>query len=117
MQGRLHSHLHAYRYALSSCFFGVNPARLNTFMHIGAYSFTNVFCTSLQAFTSAGTRIIELKLNTGAPQPESCRIKANEIMYEVGYSDTKAFRTSIKKITGLSPVEYKNRYNKQAVAV
>ena len=39
----------------------------------------------------------------------------NELMYEVGYSDTKAFRTIFKKITGLSPIEYKNKYNKIAV--
>jgi len=33
-------------------------------------------------------------------------------MYEVGYQDNKAFRTIFKKITGLSPLEYRNRYNK-----
>jgi YesN/AraC family two-component response regulator len=36
-------------------------------------------------------------------------------MYDVGYSDTKAFRTTFKKITGLSPVEYRNKYNKEGV--
>jgi YesN/AraC family two-component response regulator len=35
-------------------------------------------------------------------------------MYEVGYSDTKAFRTVFRKITGLSPIEYKNKYNREA---
>lgn len=37
----------------------------------------------------------------------------NEVMYEVGYADTKAFRTVFKKITGLSPLDYRNKYNKQ----
>jgi len=41
----------------------------------------------------------------------------NEIMYDVGYSDTKAFRSTFKKITGLSPIEYKNKYNREAMAV
>ncbi len=36
-----------------------------------------------------------------------------EVMYEVGYSDDKAFREVFKKITGLSPLDYKARYNKQ----
>jgi transcriptional regulator GlxA family with amidase domain len=36
----------------------------------------------------------------------------NEIMYSVGYTDVKAFRTIFKKITGLSPIEYRNKYNK-----
>jgi len=41
----------------------------------------------------------------------------NEIMYDVGYSDTKAFRSTFKKITGLSPIEYNNKYNREAMAV
>jgi transcriptional regulator GlxA family with amidase domain len=40
----------------------------------------------------------------------------NEVMYDVGYSDTKAFRTVFKKTTGLSPIEYRNKYNKEAAA-
>lgn len=36
----------------------------------------------------------------------------SEVMYEVGYSDTKAFRTVFKKLTGLSPVDYRNKYNR-----
>ncbi len=36
----------------------------------------------------------------------------NEVMYEVGYSDTKAFREVFRKITGMSPLEYKTKYNK-----
>jgi transcriptional regulator GlxA family with amidase domain len=45
---------------------------------------------------------------------ESSRKNINEVMYDVGYSDTKAFRTIFRKVTGLSPVEYRNKYNKQA---
>ena len=33
-------------------------------------------------------------------------------MYEVGYVDVKAFREVFKKITGMSPVEYRGKYNK-----
>ena len=33
-----------------------------------------------------------------------------EIMYEVGYSDDKAFREVFRKITGLSPLEYRARF-------
>jgi len=38
-----------------------------------------------------------------------------EVMYEVGYSDEKAFREVFKKIAGLSPLEYKAKYNRDAV--
>lgn len=34
----------------------------------------------------------------------------NEVMYAVGYNDSKAFRTTFKKITGLSPMDYKRKY-------
>lgn len=46
---------------------------------------------------------------------ETSRKNINEVMYEVGYTDTKAFRTVFKKITGLSPLEYRNKYNREAV--
>ncbi|OQP57629.1 AraC family transcriptional regulator [Niastella vici] len=37
----------------------------------------------------------------------------NEVMYEVGYTDAKAFREVFKKLTGMSPLEYRARYNKE----
>jgi transcriptional regulator GlxA family with amidase domain len=40
-----------------------------------------------------------------------------EVMNEVGYSDDKAFREVFKKITGLSPLDYRTKYNKDAVLV
>lgn len=36
-----------------------------------------------------------------------------EVMNDVGYSDDKAFREVFKKITGLSPLDYKAKYNIQ----
>ena len=48
---------------------------------------------------------------------ENGRKNINEVMYDVGYSDTKAFRAIFRKITGLSPIEYRNKYNKEALAV
>jgi transcriptional regulator GlxA family with amidase domain len=38
----------------------------------------------------------------------------NEVMFDVGYSDLKAFREVFRRTTGLSPVEYKSRYNSRA---
>jgi transcriptional regulator GlxA family with amidase domain len=46
---------------------------------------------------------------------ESSRLNVNEVMYNVGYTDMKAFRTTFKKITGLSPIEYRNKYNPRLV--
>ncbi|MFG6687116.1 GlxA family transcriptional regulator [Mariniflexile sp. HNIBRBA6329] len=43
---------------------------------------------------------------------ESTRKNIAEVMFDVGYTDTKAFRTVFKKITGLTPIEYRNKYSK-----
>lgn len=56
-----------------------------------------------------------LKIESAKKAMESTRKTISEIMYDVGYSDVKAFRETFRKITGLSPLEYKNRYNKEAV--
>lgn len=58
--------------------------------------------------------IQRVKIEAAKKHLESSRKNVNEVMYDVGYSDTKAFRTIFKKITGLSPIEYRNKYNKEA---
>ncbi|GAB1444815.1 MAG: helix-turn-helix domain-containing protein [Cyclobacteriaceae bacterium] len=56
-----------------------------------------------------------IKIETAKRSFENSRKNINEVMYTVGYSDTKAFRTIFKKITGLTPMEYRNKYNKMAI--
>jgi len=57
-----------------------------------------------------------VKIESAKKSFETCRKTINEVMYEVGYSDVKAFREVFKKITGMSPLEYRSRYNKEAFA-
>lgn len=45
---------------------------------------------------------------------EAFRKNVTEIMFDVGYTDTKAFRDLFKKITGLTPIEYRNKFAKVA---
>jgi transcriptional regulator GlxA family with amidase domain len=47
---------------------------------------------------------------------EASRKNVSEIMQDVGYNDTKAFRDVFKKITGLTPIEYKNRFGRVSAA-
>jgi transcriptional regulator GlxA family with amidase domain len=61
--------------------------------------------------------IQRVKMEAAKKNLETGRKNVNEVMYDVGYSDNKAFRTVFKKVTGLSPVEYRNKYNREAVAV
>lgn len=56
-----------------------------------------------------------VKIESAKKAFESSRKTINEVMYEVGYSDVKAFREVFRKITGMSPVEYKGRYNKEGL--
>jgi transcriptional regulator GlxA family with amidase domain len=61
--------------------------------------------------------IQRVKMEAAKRSFETSRKNINEVMFDVGYTDTKAFRTIFKKITGLTPIEYRNKYNKQAVVV
>lgn len=47
---------------------------------------------------------------------ESSRDNISEVMYEVGYLDTKAFRNIFRKYTGLTPVQYRYKYNRKHIA-
>jgi transcriptional regulator GlxA family with amidase domain len=57
--------------------------------------------------------IQRVKIEAAKKSFETSRKNINEIMSDVGYSDTKAFRTIFKRATGLSPLEYRNKYNKE----
>lgn len=41
---------------------------------------------------------------------ESSRKNISEVMYDVGYTDTKAFRNVFKRNTGLTPVQYRSKF-------
>lgn len=55
-----------------------------------------------------------VKIESAKKAFETSRKTINEVMYDVGYSDVKAFRELFKKITGMLPLEYRRRYNKDA---
>jgi transcriptional regulator GlxA family with amidase domain len=52
-----------------------------------------------------------IKIEATKKQLENGRKTVNEVMKEVGYTDVKAFRDLFKKITGLSPIDYRNKFN------
>ncbi|MDR3713377.1 MAG: helix-turn-helix domain-containing protein [Puia sp.] len=59
--------------------------------------------------------IQRVKVEVAKMKFESSRENVNEVMYHVGYSDNKAFRSIFKRLTGLSPVEYRNKYYREAL--
>lgn len=61
--------------------------------------------------------IQRVKIEAAKKDLETGRKNVLEVMYDVGYSDVKAFRSIFRKITGLSPIEYRNKYNKELLVL
>ncbi|WP_026236394.1 GlxA family transcriptional regulator [Pontibacter roseus] len=57
--------------------------------------------------------IQRVKVEAAKMSLETSRENVNEVMYNVGYSDPKAFRTTFKRFTGLSPLQYRSKYNRE----
>jgi transcriptional regulator GlxA family with amidase domain len=83
---------------------------LSTKFNVGRRSFDRRF------IKATGNTPIEysqrVKIETAKKAFETSRKTINEVMYEVGYADVKAFREVFRKYTGLSPLGYKGKYNK-----
>lgn len=47
---------------------------------------------------------------------ESSPTNVSEVMYAVGYANAKAFRTLFKRLTGLSPLAYRNKFRRRVPA-
>ena len=56
--------------------------------------------------------IQRVKVEAAKLRLESSGENVNEVMERVGYADSKAFRTTFRKITGLSPLEYRAKYRR-----
>ena len=57
--------------------------------------------------------IQRVKIEVAKKSFESSTLNINEVMYNVGYNDDKAFRKTFKKYTGLSPFEYRRKFNRE----
>ena len=58
-----------------------------------------------------------VKVEAAKKELEKGRKTVNEVMYEVGYSDPKAFRDVFRKITNMTPVDYLRKYSKVAAGI
>jgi transcriptional regulator GlxA family with amidase domain len=61
--------------------------------------------------------IQRVKIEAAKKSLETSSKNINEVMFDVGYSDTKAFRYTFKKFSGLTPADYRNKYNKALITV
>lgn len=56
--------------------------------------------------------IQRVKVEASKKQLEIGRKSISEIMLDVGYSDIQSFREVFKRIAGMTPVDYRNKFNK-----
>lgn len=56
--------------------------------------------------------IQRVKIEAAKKYLEIGRKSIAEVMAEIGYTDTQTFRTIFKRITDMTPVDYRNKYNK-----
>lgn len=57
--------------------------------------------------------IQRVKVEAAKKSLESSSLQIAQVMYQVGYNDEKAFRNIFKRYTGLSPLEYRKKYNRE----
>ena len=62
--------------------------------------------------TSPIEYIQRVKIEAAKKQLEIGRKSITEVMLDVGYADTQTFRDVFKRITDMTPVDYRNKYNK-----
>jgi transcriptional regulator GlxA family with amidase domain len=80
--------------------------------HLGRRTFERRF---KQATTNTAIEYIQrVRMEAAKKFFEASRKNVSEVMFDVGYTDTKAFRDIFKKITGLTPIEYRTKYAKVA---
>ncbi len=65
--------------------------------------------------TSVVEYIQMVKVEAAKKMLESGVRNINEVMYDTGYNDTKSFRDVFKRITGMSPLGYRNHFNREMV--
>lgn len=85
--------------------------QLSLMFAVGRRSFERRF---KRATNNTVTEYIQrVKIEAAKKSFETSRKNIYEVMYDVGYSDTKAFRGVFKKVTGMTPIDYRNKYNKE----
>jgi len=80
-------------------------------VHLNARSFLRRFKKA--TFNTPLEYIQRVKIEAAKKQLESTSKSILEVMYFIGYNDEKAFRTTFRKYSGLSPKAYQKKYNRE----
>ncbi len=91
----------------------INVEQITSMLAVGRRNFERRFKKATS--NTVAEYIQRVKIEAAKASLETSRENVNEVMYKVGYNDTKAFRTTFKKITGMSPIQYRNKYNREVL--
>lgn len=61
--------------------------------------------------------IQRVRIEAAKKKLESTTMNVHQVMYSTGYSDDKSFRTLFKRYAGMTPLEYRNKYNREMAYV
>jgi transcriptional regulator GlxA family with amidase domain len=93
---------------------------------INVEELANMFASSRRNFVRRFKRatsntpleyIQRVKIEAAKKSFEASTNNISDVMFSVGYNDNKAFRSIFRKFTGLSPLEYRNKYNREMAIV
>ena len=80
-------------------------------VHLNARSFLRRF---KKATSNTPLEYIQrVKIEAAKKKLESSAKTILEVMYDIGYQDDKAFRSTFRKYSGMSPKEYQRKYNRE----
>lgn len=86
-------------------------AKIAEMVHLNGRSFLRRF---KKATSNTPIEYIQrVKIEAAKKKLESTAKNIFEVMYDVGYNDEKAFRNTFRKYSGLSPKEYRMKYNRE----
>ena len=89
----------------------ITVTELSNLVHLNSRSFLRRF---KKATSNTPLEYIQrVKIEAAKKSLEATVKTIMEIMYDVGYNDEKAFRSTFRKYTGLSPKEYQKKYNRE----
>ncbi|WP_407425571.1 GlxA family transcriptional regulator [Arcticibacter sp.] len=88
---------------------------LANLLHVGRRTFERRF---KEATNNTPIEYLQrVRMEAAKKHFEVSRKNVADVMYDVGYTDTKAFRDIFKKMTGLTPIEYRNKFAKVAAGI
>lgn len=88
---------------------GITVSQLSEKTALGRRTFERRF---KQATSNTPVQYIQrIRIEAAKKELENHSKTVNEIMYDIGYNDANTFRTVFRKVTGLTPLDYRKKFS------